>query len=264
MNLQELVARARLLFEGAPKRRQVFDLVNGKGSGKEIARKSGKSLSAALQDLQKMKDLELIIPRQHDNGDIIRKEGSIVYAQVPLLKHLSRSYFDEPEKIIAVKPRKIRSEKYGRSALKIIATPSLQQILDICGSGEDQPYEFKSAGTAMDKLAKEICAFSNTKMGGIIFYGVDDDGAIESSDISRQKFDQSIQNCIKHNITPTPAVKLVEKDILGYKIILIIIPPWNRKDVHHFQDAIYIRRGTNVFKAKADEARKLHNGEYVI
>lgn len=264
MKLQELVVRARLLIDGAPKRRQVFYLVNGKRSGKEIARKSGKSLSASLQDLQKMKDLELITPKIDESGNVSKKENSTVYEKVPLLKHLPWPYFDEPERIAAVKPKKVSSQISGQSVLRMIAVPALQQILDICDSGEDQLYEFKSAGTAMEKLAKEVCAFANTKMGGIIFYGVEDDGAIENSDLSRQKFDQSIQNSIKYNITPSPAIKIVGRDILGYQIILVIIPPWNRKDVHHFQDAIYIRRGTNVFKAKADEARKLHNGEYVI
>jgi len=264
MNLQELVARARLLFEGAPKRRQVFNLVNGKKSGKEIARKSGKSLSATLQDLQKMKDLELVALKVSDNGIVLKKENSTVYEQVPLLKHLPDSYFDEPEKVAAAKPKKTTSNKSRNTVMQTVAIPSIQQILDICNSGEDQLYEFKGVGIAMDKLAKEICAFANTKQGGIIFYGVEDDGAIENSDVTKQKFDQSIQNSIKHNITPTPAVKIIGKDILGYKIILIIISSWNRKDVHHFQDAIYIRRGTSVFKAKADEARKLHNGEYVI
>ncbi|MFA4890020.1 MAG: RNA-binding domain-containing protein [Candidatus Paceibacterota bacterium] len=264
MNLQELVARARLLFEGAPKRRQVFNLVNGKKSGKELARKSGKSLSATLQDLQKMKDLELITFKINDDGTTLKKENSTVYEQAPLLKHLPNSYFDAPEKVAVVKPKITTSTKSKNAVMRTLAIPSIQQILDICCSGEDQLYEFKSARTIMEKLSKEVCAFANTKQGGIIFYGVEDDGAIENSDVTRQKFDQSIQNSIKYNITPTPAVKIIEKDVLGYKIILIIIPSWNKKDVHHFQDAIYIRRGTNVFKAKADEARKLHNGEYVI
>ncbi|MDO8571183.1 MAG: ATP-binding protein, partial [bacterium] len=110
----------------------------------------------------------------------------------------------------------------------------------------------------------EICAFANTKMGGIIFYGVEDDGSIVGSDLLRQKFDQVLQNSIKHNITPTPAVKIIEQNVLGYRIILIIVPAWNRKEVHHFQDGVYIRRGTNVFKTKTDETRKLHNGEYII
>lgn len=264
MNLQELIARARILFSGAPQRRETFNFVNGKRSSKEIARKSGRRFPNTLRDLQKLKDLQLISQKKADDGTIVKKENSVVYEQSPLLKHLPSSYFDQPEKVAAVKPKIISPGKTLRHIPAIIAVPSMQQTLDICASLEDQLYEFKCAGTGMEKLAKEIAAFANTKMGGVIFYGVEDDGTIENSDLSRQHFDQRIQNSIKHNITPTPAIKLVERDILGYKIILIIIPPWNRKDVHLFQDATYIRRGTNVFKAKADEDRKLHNGEYVI
>lgn len=263
MEIQELVARARILFEGAVKRRQVFEFVNGKRSAKEIALKSGKTLAGALKDLQMMRDMEVIIPRKNDDDSIFKRDNSVVYEVSPLLKHLPSSYFDEPERLVAKKP-KGESKKSKKVVVSTISTPSIKQTLDICSAGEDQLYEFKTAGVAIDKLAKEICAFANTKMGGIVFYGVEDDGSIAGSDMSRQKFDQVIQNSVKHNITPTPAIKLVEQDVLGYKIILIIVPAWNRKDVHHFQDAIYIRRGTNVFKAKADEARKLHNSECVV
>jgi DNA-binding transcriptional ArsR family regulator len=97
MELQELVARARLLFEGAAKRRQVFELINGKRSAKEIARKSGKKLSRTLHDLQKMRDVELILPRQDGNGSVVKHDNSVVYERARLLKHLSSSYFNKRE-----------------------------------------------------------------------------------------------------------------------------------------------------------------------
>jgi Schlafen, AlbA_2 len=263
MELQELVARARLLFEGAEKRRRVFELINGKRSAKEIARMSGKKLSGTLHDLQKMRDMELITQRLDANGSIVKRDNSIVYERAPLLKHLSSSYFKEPERLVRKKPQG-ESRRPKTRVMSAVSTPSIKETLDICNSGEDQLYEFKAAGTSADKLAKEICAFANTKMGGIIFYGVEDDGSIAGSDMTKQRFDQMLQNSIKHNVTATPAIKLVSQDILGYNIILIIVPPWNKGAVHHFQDGVYIRRGTNVFKTKADETRKLHDGEYVI
>jgi len=210
-----------------------------------------------------MRDLELISPRQNNDGSLMKRENSTVYERTPLLKHLSMSYFKEPENLVRKKPQG-GSKKSKVRGLSAIPTPSIKDTLDICSSGEDQLYEFKMAGTAADKLAKEICAFANTKMGGIIFYGVEDDGSIVGADMSRQSFDQKIQNSIKHNVTPTPAIKLVTQDVLGYRIILIVVPPWSRRGVHHFQDSVYIRRGTNVFRTKTDETRKLHDGEYVI
>jgi hypothetical protein len=263
MDLQELIARARLIFNGAPQRREIFNLINGKKSAKELAIKSGRQLTNTLRDLQKLKDLELISPKITEQGGLIKKDNSIVYEQSLLLKHLPSSYFDQPEKVAATKPQKTTRTGINRLPTQI-SIPTTQQILDICSSGEDQLYEFKRAGTEMDKLSKEIAAFANTKAGGIVFYGVEDDGTIENSDLSRQDFDQRIQNSVKNNIAPIPVIKIIEQDILGYKIILVITPPWNRRDVYHFQDGTYIRRGTNVFKTKVDEDRKLHNGEYVI
>ncbi len=265
MELQELVARARLLFNGAPKRFTVFNLVNGKRSAKEIARKSGKSLSATLQDLQKMKDYELIVSCRDSEGGVIKKENSIVCAKSPLLKHLAASYFEKPEKIpIKSKSSKSKKKQPVATSFKGVKIPNEREILDICKTGEDQLYEFKRAGCKMEVLAKEICAFANTRMGGLVFYGVEDDGAITSTDRRRQELDQSLQNSIKNNISPALIIKIIEKDVLGHKIILIHILPWNKKDVYHFRATVYIRKGTNVFGISPEESKKLHRGEYVI
>ena len=261
MELQELVARARLLFSGAPKRFIVFNLVNSKRSAKDIAKKSGKiSLSATLQDLQKMRDMELVFLRKDESGIVIKKDNSIVYEKNPLLKHLPNSYFENPTRLPM--SRKKKNERIIKT-LRYITIPNEQDILDICKAGESQIYEFKAPGIEMDKLSKEICAFANTKMGGIIFYGVQDDGVITNADKRRQVFDQSLQNSIRNTVAPSLSIRVIEKDVLGYKILIIAIPPWNRKEVYHFRGRVYIRRGTNVFEAKPEESKKLHRGEYI-
>jgi len=263
MELQELVARARLLFSGAPKRFIVFGLVNGKRSAKEIAKKAGKSLSATLQDLQKMKDLGLIVDKKDKNGKMIKREKSIVYEKSPLLKHLPESYFKDPTKLPIARRESSRKEKIRRAGLKGIAIPNEQRILDVCRDGEDQLYEFKRAGANTQDLSKVICAFAHTRMGGIIFYGVEDDGAIGNADMSKQKFDQSLMNSVRNTISPPLTIKIIGRDVIGHKIFLISIPSWNRKEVYYFRGRVYIRRGTNVFEAKPDEIKKLHKGEYV-
>lgn len=261
MEVQELVARARILFQGAPKRALVFELVNGKRSAKEISRRSRKSLSAALQDLQKMRDMELVVAKKTDTGELLKKDNSVVYDQNPLLKHLSKHYFEDPTQI--PQPKKNASSKKNTfiSSAKI---PSEQEILDICRSGEDQLYEFKRTGTDARTISKEVGAFANTKMGGVIFYGIQDDGTIENADMKRQVFDQKIQNSVRNTISPALTIKIIEKDVLGHKIILIIIPAWNRKNVYQYENRVYLRHGTNVFVAKPEESQQLHNGKYVV
>lgn len=135
--------------------------------------------------------------------------------------------------------------------------------MDMCKSGEDQILEFKAAGTDVRKITKEIGAMLHTRLGGIILYGVDDDGTIHGTDVTRQKLDQPLQNSIKNSIAPAAVVALKSVSVLGTEVLVVIVPPWNRKDVYQFDERVFLRKGTNVFTAKPEELRKLHRGEYV-
>lgn len=265
MEIQELVSRARLLFAGAPKRLEVFKLVNGRRSAKEISRKAGKPYVPTLNDLQKMKDMELITPRKDRNGKVLKKENSIVYEKAPLIIHIPISMFIDPTKIVK---ERVESKKLTKAAKDrappSIHIPSEKEILDICRSGEDQTYEFKAPGTETRNLTKEVAAFANTKLGGLIFYGVEDDGTIVGTDKRRQELDQSLQNSMKNTISPSLVVDIKEKDVLGHKVIIVLIPAWNRKEVFHYEGRVLLRKGTNVFTATPDESRKLHSRITVI
>jgi len=264
MEIQELIARGRLLFSGAPKRFEVFNLVNGKRSAKDIARKIGRPLSSILQDLQKTRDMGLILPKRDKQGDIVKKDGSIVHEKDPAVRHLPKTYFEDFAKVVKTYQHKKVAGKLADRKIKGPGLPTETCILDICREGEDQLYEFKRAGTETRTLSKEISAFANTKFGGLIFYGVEDDGTIAGSDKRRQELDQSIQNSIRNTIDPALTVDIIEKDVMRQKIIIIRIPAWSRKDVYRYEGRLYIRKGTNVFEATSDEAKKLYKGEFVV
>jgi predicted HTH transcriptional regulator len=104
----------------------------------------------------------------------------------------------------------------------------------------------------------------NTRQGGIIFYGIDDDGNIEGSDVTRQVLDQPLQNSIRSSISPAATVRLHAVQVMGSEIISIVVPPWNRKDVYQFDEKVLIRKGTNAFAAKPEELRRLHSGQYIV
>jgi hypothetical protein len=265
VEIQELVARGRILFSGASARLEVFKLVNGKRSAKEIARKVGRSQNAILNDLLKMRDLELVFPKMDKNGKTTKKVNSIVYEKAPLIRHIPISYFDDSTKIAEQKVKaKILSGKTKSKKMLSLQMPSETEILDICRHGEDQIHEFKAAGTDIQKLTKECAAFANTKLGGIIFYGVEDDGTIAGTDKRKQKLDQPLQNCIRNAILPSLIIDMAEKDVLGHKVILIRIPAWNRKDVYQYEGRVYIRLGTNAFIAKPEQTKKLHKGIPIV
>jgi predicted transcriptional regulator len=265
VDLQELIIRGRMIFDGASRRLEVFELVNGNRSTNEIARKSGRSLSAVDQDVEKIRDMELIQEKKDTKGKFIKKDGGIVYEKTPLIKHIPISYFDD----IANTSKLIKKTQKGRAKISkpaSIRVPSENEILDICKHGEDQLYEFKAPGVGADKVTKEIAGFLHTKGGGVIFYGVDDDGTIIGADMRRQDFDQKIQNSVRNTVSPSPSIEIKERKVMGALVLLVVVAPWDRKTI--YQDTMdgryYIRRGTNIFALKPDEIRKLSQGVFVV
>jgi DNA-binding transcriptional ArsR family regulator len=264
VNLQELIVRGRIIFDGANRRLRIFELVNGQLSTREIARKAGRGLSSVDQDVEKLRDMELIQEKRNDKGNPVKKDGSKVYQKTPLIRHIPISYFSD------VAETKKLVKKSGKTIGRISRTgsihiPSENEILDICKEGEDQLYEFKAPGVAADKVTKEISGFLHTKGGGVVFYGIEDDGSIIGTDIRRQDFDQKIQNSVRNTISPPPFIEIKERKVMGSSVLLVVIPPWDRKTIYQntLDSRYYIRRGTNVFALKPDELRKLSQGAFV-
>ncbi len=252
------------MFDGANRRLEVFELVNGR-STKEIVRKSGRSLSAIDQDIEKLRDMELIQEKKDGKGNVIKKDGSIVYEKSPLIRHIPISYFRD----VADTSKLVKKTKKGRTRISKpanIHVPSENEILDICKEGEDQLYEFKAPGVSTDKITKEIAGFLHTKGGGILLYGVEDDGSIIGADMRRQDFDQKIQNSVRNTISPPPSIEIKERAVMGSAVLLVVVPPWDRKAIYQntLDGRYYIRRGTNIFALKPDEIKKLSQGIFVV
>ncbi len=106
----------------------------------------------------------------------------------------------------------------------------------------------------------------HTRNGGIIFYGIDDDGIIIGSDIKRQDLDQRLHNSIRYTLNPQPNITIRGKDVMGYNIILVIIPPWDRRTFYEYtmEHRYFIKKGTNVFSLKPEELNMLRQGKYVV
>lgn len=256
MDLQELISRGRFIFANANSRLEVFKSIN-KNTAADIAKKVGRSLNSVLNDLKKLVDLELIFIESS------KKNGKNVYIKNPLIKHIPLNYFTDYIKSQKAIQKQSKERGIKQTRILNLNFPSEQQILDICKSGETQVYEFKQKGIEIRSITKEIAAFLNTKQGGIIFYGVEDDGTISGSDLSHQRFDQSLQNSVRHTIKPSASIKIKSVKVLGYELILVLIPGWNKKDVFEYEGRVYIRKGTNVFEANIDEKKKLHKGQFV-
>lgn len=268
MDIQELITRGRFLFSGAPVRLEVFKQVNGKRTAKEIAAKLGRHVNNVRSDLTTMENGGLIQVRMDTVGIPVKRDRYPLYEKIPLARTVSLKYF----RPVGRRPRTGQLTggpppvvKRGRpvSSRHVLKLPNEEEILEICSRGEDQIFEFKGVGTDLTRVTKEIAAMLHTRQGGMIFYGVDDDGSIQGSDQSRQQFDQSLQNSLRDNIDPPPTVTIHQKKILGSAILIIIVPPWNRKEVYLYRGKVLIRKGTNAFGVKSEESKKLYHGEYV-
>jgi hypothetical protein len=263
MNLQEVLLRGRFIMANAPKRCEVFECVNGKRDSKEIAKITRRSLSAIDHDLKLLSDAELIIDTSEKNGN------RAIFEKIPLARTIPIRYFKNPSNtnrknnlpIENLTEKKIHNKDNKAGLLRI---PNETDILEITKSGENQIYEFKGQGTNTRKITREVAAMLNTRQGGIIFYGIDDEGNIEGTDITQQALDQPLQNSVHNSISPSGIIHISTTQVLGTDIILILVPPWDKKNIYQFDEKYLIRKGTNVFALKPEELRQMHSGKCII
>jgi predicted HTH transcriptional regulator len=263
MDLQELISRGRFVFAGAPERLRVYGLVDGRRTAKDLAKLTKRHVNNVHRDLRRLADIGLIEERTK-GGETLEKDGFGLYDKTPLARTVPLSYFSGPVRLPNRKEVVTAAPKGKGKRPQPLPVPTETTILDMCKSGEDQTLEFKAPGTDVRKITKEVAAMLHTRLGGIILYGVDDDGTISGSDVSRQKLDQPLQNSIKNSIAPAAVVFIKSVSVLGTEVLVVIVPPWNKREVYQFDEKVYLRKGTNVFAAKPEELRKLHRGEYVI
>lgn len=268
MDLQELITRGRFIFSKAPERLRLFELLNGRRNTPDLSKITHRHVNNISRDLKLLLDGGLIQPKEGRNGDFLKVNGFSVCEKVPLARTVPTSYFRGPTRPLATTSPKSRAQSAPRRDKNRRPTPlpipTETELLDICSRGEDQAYEFKAQATEARKITREVAAMLHTRQGGLILYGVDDDGTVQGADVSRQKLDQALQNSVKNTISPAAIVKLYAVKTLGHEVVVIAVAPWNRKDVYQFEERILIRKGTNVFAAKPEEIRKLHRGEYVV
>src|ERR1035438_3237038 len=172
MDLQEIISRGRFIFAGAPERLKVYQLIDGRKTAKDIARTTKRNINNIHRDLRRLADIELIKEREKD-GEPVVKDGFTLFEKAPLARTVPISYFSGPIKLsnrnkpsVGTTPRAIGKRP------RPLPVPTETDILDMCKSGEDQALEFKSAGTDVRKITKEIAAMLHTRAGGIILYGV--------------------------------------------------------------------------------------------
>jgi predicted HTH transcriptional regulator len=107
------------------------------------------------------------------------------------------------------------------------------ELKALISEGENFKIEFKRQFSSIEKIAKELIAFANTK-GGMILFGVDDDGTIYGVESEKSEIDL-IHEAARNYCEPPvdPIVQVIE---LNRKDVVVAIVEESRKKPHRLQD----------------------------
>ena len=90
--------------------------------------------------------------------------------------------------------------------------------------GEDSRTQFKRGPIGVSKLAAELAAFSNAE-GGVILFGVDDDGTVVGLDKAAKKaLDKELSNAANDNVRPSVYPRTEFHTIDGKQILVVDVP----------------------------------------
>jgi predicted HTH transcriptional regulator len=141
----------------------------------------------------------------------------------------------------------------------------LKKLEEIVQEGENIRCEFKLKFSSAEKIAKEICAFANTK-GGYLIFGVDDNGEIVGVESEKEETELVIET-IKNHCFPEIkyAVDYVEykgKEVVVFEIFESDIKPIkvvNLPNNEESSEQAYVRVGSKSVPAGKELAKLLKN-----
>lgn len=109
----------------------------------------------------------------------------------------------------------------------------IAELKALISEGENFKIEFKRQFSGIEKIAKELIAFANTK-GGMILFGVEDDGTIYGIESEKSEVDLIHEASRKYCEPPIePIVQVIE---LNGKDIVVAIIEESRNKPHRLQD----------------------------
>ena len=138
-----------------------------------------------------------------------------------------------------------------------------KKLMRLIEGGETSTVEFKRKLTETHKIAKELCAFANTK-GGVLIVGVDDDATI-CGVMSEKTEAEIIRTACDFDLEPPITPLITHVNILGLELVVAEIEESSNKPINlltkNEQDQTikraYIRVGEKSVMASSEMARAL-------
>ncbi len=129
---------------------------------------------------------------------------------------------------------------------------NLIEFNDILEKGENSYIEFKRKVSTFEKIAKEVIAFANTK-GGMILFGIDDDGKIYGVESEKAEIDLIEESCrIYCNPPVTPGIEIFHHK--GKDIIIAAIPESIEKPHFLFEGNLKFTKDAKVYVRVNDKS----------
>jgi len=131
------------------------------------------------------------------------------------------------------------------------------ELIERISNGEDSYTQFKVQAISSKDLAKEFVAFSNSQ-GGVIIFGVADDGEIKGLDTKQiELLGQLIGNVANDNVKP-PIHPLIQNISIGdKKLVVVFIENGISKPYSTSSGDYYIKSSSDKKKISQDELRRL-------
>ena len=119
--------------------------------------------------------------------------------------------------------------------------------------GEDSATQFKRGSIGVAKLAAELVAFTNAA-GGVIFFGVDDDGTICGlTKADAKSLDGEISNAANENVRPAVYPRTEFHTIDDKLILAVIVPEGVSKPYADKTGAFWVKSGPDKRRVTARE-----------
>jgi predicted HTH transcriptional regulator len=108
-----------------------------------------------------------------------------------------------------------------------------REVIAFIEEGENLHCEFKLKFSTAEKIAREICAFANTK-GGFIFFGVEDDKTITGVDSEKAETELILDAASNYCQPPVP-IEIQYMEFYGKEVVIVEIKESDNKP-HRLQD----------------------------
>jgi hypothetical protein len=111
----------------------------------------------------------------------------------------------------------------------------------LIAGGEGQRVEFKTSFAESREAIESLCALANAD-GGVVFFGVRDDGTIVGAQMGKKTL-EDFSNQVKHNTQPNLLPEIYKLDIDGKTVVVVRASPAPPGTVYYAYNVPWCRSG---------------------